>query len=73
MEGETSRGFNPFRLHNLTRIFFFLWQGGEEHHCLYGGSVMSGERGGCLVDWEVEEGKPSLSKREQIKGLLLVP
>lgn len=34
---------------------------------------MSGERGGCLVDWEVEEGKPCLSKREQIKGLQLVP
>lgn len=44
----------------------------EQHDCLYGGGVTSGERGGFLVDWEVEEGKPFPSNRKQIRSLLLM-
>lgn len=44
----------------------------EQDDCLCGGGVTSGERGGFLVDWEVEEGKPFASKRKQIRSLLLM-
>lgn len=57
----------------ITAHRFLSPRGSEGDECLHGGGVMSEERGGCLVEREVEEGKPFLSKRKQIKGLLLVP
>lgn len=39
----------------------------EQDDCLYGGGVTSGERGGFLVDWEVEEGKPFQAKGNRLE------
>lgn len=44
----------------------------EQDDCVHGGAVASGDRGGFLVDSEVEEDKPFPSKRKQIRSLLLV-
>lgn len=44
--------------------------GSERDNCVWGRRDGWGERSG-LVDWEVEESKPFLSKKEQSKYLLL--
>jgi len=73
MEIWLLRALTLFSLHNYAQIFCFPWQGREQDEYLYRGGVSDvwGERR-LPGEWEVEEGKPFPSEREQIKGLPLV-